>query len=152
MKILIRALILLILPAWLLFNIFSCQTKDAGKVMLDIGIQPFTTLSDYQFFTGTLNELKPNARIIPYDLITPLFTDYAFKARFVYVPEGKSANFDTSQVLQLPVGSCLIKNFYYPEDFNKLLPHTIDPMFNPKDPNNHYSDHVILTCSVSYAP
>jgi len=119
MKILIRALILLILPAWLLFNIFSCQTKDAGKVMLDIGIQPFKTLSEYQFFTGTLNELKPNARIIPYDLITPLFTDYAFKARFVYVPEGKSANFDTSQVLQLPVGSCLIKNFYYPEDFNK---------------------------------
>lgn len=40
----------------------------------------------------------------------------------------------------------------YPEDFNKLLPHTIDPMFNPKDPNNHYSDHVILTCSISYAP
>jgi hypothetical protein len=39
----------------------------------------------------------------------------------------------------------------YPEDFNKLLPHTIDPLFNPKDPNNHYSDHVILTCSVSYA-
>ncbi len=96
----------------------SCN-KPVSKVTLDVASQPFKKLSDYNFFTGSLNELKPNERIIPYDLVTPLFTDYAHKARFVYVPEGKSAHYDTSKVLHLPVGSCLVKNFYYPEDFRK---------------------------------
>lgn len=106
----------IILSVALFFH--SCNTKPA-HVLLDVAAKPFEKLSDYNFFSGVLNELKPNKRVLPYDLITPLFTDYAFKARFVYVPEGKSAAYDTTQVLQLPVGSCLIKNFYYPEDFNK---------------------------------
>jgi uncharacterized repeat protein (TIGR03806 family) len=96
----------------------SCNTAG-GKVALDVAAKPFEKLSEYNFFTGVINQLKPNLRVIPYDLITPLFTDYAHKARFVYVPEGKTTDYDTSQVLQFPVGSCLIKNFYYPADFNK---------------------------------
>jgi len=119
MKTILRSFLLLLLPVWVLFQTFSCQTKNSGKVALDITLQPFKKLSEYNFFSGKLNVLQPNEQVIPYDLITPLFTDYAFKARFVFVPEGQSANFDTSQVLQLPVGSCLIKNFYYPEDFNQ---------------------------------
>ena len=38
----------------------------------------------------------------------------------------------------------------YPEDFNKLLPHTKDYLFNAKDPRNHYSDHAMITVSVHY--
>ncbi len=38
----------------------------------------------------------------------------------------------------------------YPENFNKLLPHTEDHLFNAKDPNNHYSDHTMITVSVRY--
>ncbi|MDB5283682.1 MAG: hypothetical protein JWO06_2757, partial [Bacteroidota bacterium] len=49
-------------------------------------------------------------------LITPLFSDYAQKARFIYMPEGKSADYDTTQVLAFPVGACFIKNFYYADD------------------------------------
>lgn len=106
-----------LLSALFLYN--ACN-RTAGKIAaVAIGDKPFKKLSEYNFFTGTLNQLLPNERVLPYDLITPLFTDYAFKARFVYVPEGKSAELDTTQVLQLPVGSCLIKNFYYPEDFQK---------------------------------
>ncbi len=101
-----------------LFTIYlvSCNFLKS-KVALDITAKPFEKLSEYHFFEGTINELKPNARVLPYDLITPLFSDYAFKARFVYMPEGKSADYDTTKVLQLPIGSCLIKNFYYPDDF-----------------------------------
>lgn len=101
-----------------LFTIYlvSCNFLKS-KVALDTTAKPFEKLSEYHFFEGTINELKPNVRVLPYDLITPLFSDYAFKARFVYMPEGKSADYDTAKVLQLPVGSCLIKNFYYPEDF-----------------------------------
>lgn len=115
----VRAVLVFLFPALFVVYIVGCNLKKAADVALDVAAQPFEKLSEYNFFTGVLNELKPNKRVIPYDLITPLFTDYAFKARFVYVPEGKYANYDTTQVLQLPVGSCLIKNFYYPEDFNK---------------------------------
>lgn len=38
----------------------------------------------------------------------------------------------------------------HPEDFNKLLPHTEDSLFNAKDSNNHYSDHAMITVSVHY--
>ena len=77
----------------------------------------FNLLSDYNFFIGDLNDLLPNteAGVLPYDLNTALFSDYASKKRFVYVPEGSSIPFDTSMVLDLPVGSILIKHFYYEE-------------------------------------
>jgi hypothetical protein len=38
----------------------------------------------------------------------------------------------------------------FPENFNKLLPHTEDHLFNAKDPNNHYSDHTMITVSIHY--
>jgi len=52
-------------------------------------IQFHENLSEYNFFKGELNKLQPAADIIPYDLNTPLFTDYAEKARFIKVPTGK---------------------------------------------------------------
>lgn len=108
---------MLVLPLAAIAYMVSCNMVSTGKVMLDTTAKPFQKLSQYKFFTGTISELKPNERVVPYDLITPLFSDYAHKARFIYVPEGKSAAYDTTQVLQFPIGSCLIKNFYYPEDF-----------------------------------
>jgi hypothetical protein len=35
------------------------------------------------------------------------------------MPEGQTADYDTVNVLQPPVGSCFIKNFYFPNDFRK---------------------------------
>ncbi|MFT6319299.1 MAG: putative repeat protein (TIGR03806 family) [Granulosicoccus sp.] len=77
----------------------------------------FDLLSEYNFFLGEVADLQPNteAGVLPYDLNTALFSDYASKKRFVYVPEGSSIPFDTSAVLELPEGSILIKHFYYPE-------------------------------------
>lgn len=99
--------------------ISSCTPSTTGKVSLDVAAKPFEMLSQYNFFKGALNKLIPNDRIQPYDLISPLFTDYAHKARFIYLPEGKTVDYTEDKVLQFPVGSCLIKNFYYPADFNK---------------------------------
>ena len=117
MKTFLRKIFFYFTPILFTLYMIGCHTQGSSKVTLDVSQKPFDKLSEYNFFQGVMNELTPNEHVIPYDLITPLFTDYAFKARFVFVPEGKSANYDTSQVLQLPVGSCLIKNFYYPEDF-----------------------------------
>ena len=73
------------------------------------------TLSAYGFFTD-LKTRTPAARVTPYALNTPLFSDYSVKQRYVYVPTGRSAPYDASAVLDLPIGSALIKTFGYGED------------------------------------
>jgi len=76
-------------------------------------------LSEYHFFKGTISDLHPGEDVIPYDLNTPLFTDYAYKARFIRLPKGESATYDAYEVLDFPVGTQIIKTFYYPHDFRK---------------------------------
>lgn len=67
-------------------------------------------LSDFRFFTSG----KPNARVTPYTLNTPLFSDYAEKDRFIYVPAGQTARYGGDGLIDFPVGSALIKTFGYP--------------------------------------
>lgn len=75
---------------------------------------PYPTLSDYNFFEGQLKNLEPVSGVIPYDLNSPLFSDYAHKKRFVWMPNGTKANYDTDYTaLNFPIGTFLIKNFYY---------------------------------------
>jgi hypothetical protein len=56
-------------------------------------------------------QFRYNTRVVPYDLNTPLFTDYALKDRAIYVPEGSSATYTDEQVFDFPVGTVLIKSF-----------------------------------------
>ncbi|WP_277486345.1 SO2930 family diheme c-type cytochrome [Catalinimonas alkaloidigena] len=74
-------------------------------------------LSEYGFFEGKLADLQPADNVVAYELNTPLFSDYAHKKRFIYFPEGAPANYQEREVLDFPVGTVLIKNFYYPNDF-----------------------------------
>ena len=53
---------------------------------------------------------------MPYRLNTPLFSDYAEKLRFVKLPAGQSIPYNATEVLDFPVGTTLIKTFYYPID------------------------------------
>jgi uncharacterized repeat protein (TIGR03806 family) len=76
-------------------------------------------LSDWQFFEGKLSDLNPKKGVIPYELRTPLFSDYAQKLRFVRLPEGAKATFNPKEVFDFPVGTVLIKNFYYANDLRK---------------------------------
>ena len=95
----------------------SCQLLSNGKVSLNVSEKPFELLSDYHFFKDDLKALIPNEKVLPYDLASALFSDYAHKARFIFVPQGKAIAYQDKDVLNLPVGSCYIKNFYYPFDF-----------------------------------
>jgi len=70
-------------------------------------------LSDYGFFEGDLKDLDPIASVIPYDLNTPLFSDYAYKSRFFKLPEGQTITYSEKEVLDFPIGTYIIKNFYY---------------------------------------
>ncbi len=78
-------------------------------------------LSDYGFFTGAMKNLEPVKGVIPYELNAPLFSDYAFKKRFMKIPEGQYAVYDPQDILSFPEGTVLIKNFYYPADFRQPM-------------------------------
>ncbi len=74
-------------------------------------------LTDYGFFKGNPARQQPGAGVVPYTLNTPLFSDYAEKLRFVKLPAGQSVAYNDTAVLAFPVGTTLIKTFYYPVDF-----------------------------------
>ena len=68
-------------------------------------------LSDYRLFEDSTNPLTDPNSGIPYDLNTPLFTDYANKYRFVFVPEGAEAAYRNRDVFDFPVGTIIAKTF-----------------------------------------
>ncbi|MFA0811193.1 SO2930 family diheme c-type cytochrome [Microbulbifer epialgicus] len=70
-------------------------------------------LSDWNLVNIINGALTPNSGVVPYDLNTALFTDYAHKLRTVWMPTGTSAQYDEEQ-FNYPVGTVLTKTFYYP--------------------------------------
>ena len=72
-------------------------------------------LSDFGLLLGPQG-LILNAGVSEYHLNTPLFSDYALKSRFVYLPKGQKIGWRERGVLDFPVGSVLIKSFAYPAD------------------------------------
>ncbi len=110
----------------LLAAVLSCQTKKQEMVVLpektatiDLSSIGKSKLSDYGFFKGALNELIPVEDVVPYSLNASLFSDYAFKQRFIKIPTGNKAVYNPQEVFEFPEGTVLIKNFYYPTDFRK---------------------------------
>ena len=63
-----------------------------------------------------MHYLIPSDGVLPYTLNSELFSDYAYKARFVWMPQGSAAQYRKDEVLDFPLGTVLIKNFHYPMD------------------------------------
>jgi hypothetical protein len=90
------------------------EYEPVSPVVLDVTQVPYARLSDYKFFLGELKNLEPAYRVIPYKPSSELFSDYAHKKRFVWMPSGAMATYDgDGNVLDFPVGAVLIKTFYY---------------------------------------
>ena len=52
--------------------------------------------------------------VVPYRVAAPLFSDHAEKARGIALPPGTRARLDGDGLLDLPVGTVLVKTFFYP--------------------------------------
>ena len=73
-------------------------------------------LSEFNFFIDNSAQI-PHDKVIPYELISTLFSDYSYKQRWVYVPINQKATYyNERSVFNFPIGSALIKTFYYPID------------------------------------
>ncbi|MBC7607522.1 MAG: hypothetical protein H7199_11290 [Burkholderiales bacterium] len=104
--------------------------KDGGvttaPVKFDMAQVPLPKLSDYHFFIGLLRNQKPGYLVLPYEPASSLFSDYAHKKRFVWMPKGTHASYNgDDNVLNFPVGAVLIKTFYYdnvqPSNTTKII-------------------------------
>lgn len=93
---------------------------------MDAEIFPYENLSEYHFYEGEMKNLEPVYKVIPYDLNSSLFTDYAEKKRFIYMPPDTKATYVADgKAMDFPSGTVLIKNFYYttmlPGSFTQII-------------------------------
>ncbi|UUO07771.1 right-handed parallel beta-helix repeat-containing protein [Blastopirellula sp. J2-11] len=77
-------------------------------------------LSEWGLFVGDGSSQQPVDGVIPYDLNTPLFSDYASKYRFIRLPKAASIDWRDDDVLDFPVGTVIAKTFAYPTDMRDL--------------------------------
>ena len=126
--------ILFILLSSISLLIISCNNETeeeynsipTSPVKVDLTQVPFPKLSDYHFFEGEMKNQIPSLNVLPYAPASSLFTDYAHKKRFVWMPSGTPATFNgDDQILELPVGAAIIKTFYYdnvqPSNSRKII-------------------------------
>jgi len=75
-------------------------------------------LSEYNLFADIAEQI-PNADVLPYDLNTTHFADYAVVKRFIRLPEGAQVEYDASTAFAFPPGALLIQTLGYPKDLRQ---------------------------------
>jgi uncharacterized repeat protein (TIGR03806 family) len=105
----------LILAASLLGAAAPAPRVDVARLLAET---PAPRLADYHLFADAGGR-RPNAGLTPYALNTPLFSDYAEKFRYVFVPPGTKVGYRPEGTLDFPVGAVLVKTFAYPADFRR---------------------------------
>lgn len=87
---------------------------EVSPVVYEINADPHPKLSDYNFFKSPMSDQDPVYGVLPFQPASQLFTDYAKKERFVWMPENSSASIgQDNEPIHFPVGTILIKSFYY---------------------------------------
>ncbi len=106
----------LLLP--IAISLTAQKTTDITQAMILADGSP-PKLSEFGFFDGTAD--APNADLIAYSLATPLFSDYAEKQRFIYLPKGKAVSVASGNGrITFPIGTAIIKSFGYADPAGKL--------------------------------
>ncbi|MEM6515179.1 MAG: Ig-like domain-containing protein [Bacteroidota bacterium] len=92
----------------------SIEITSNSVVAFNLDSMPYQTLSEYNLFEGELKNQEPTFGVVPYVLNSKLFTDYAKKKRFIWLPNNTKASYaDDNSILDFPVGAIIVKNFYY---------------------------------------
>jgi len=129
------SLLILLSTSFIVLMQQACKHKSTSQTTSKTQEFEFKEkLSDYAFFKGPLKDLVPVEGVTPYDLSTPLFTDYSIKDRFIVLPEGQSLQYTANGPLDFPDSSILIKNFAYTnEAHQKIMIETRLLVKDPKD-------------------
>mgnify|MGYP001600355124 CR=1 FL=1 len=95
----------------LIAGLTACSSEQAMPVF-HADTNP-ETLSAWGQVTINSGALDLSEGVMPYELNTPLFSDYAHKLRTVWMPDGTKATYREGEVLDFPVGTVITKTFYY---------------------------------------
>jgi uncharacterized repeat protein (TIGR03806 family) len=89
-------------------------------------------LSDWGVFENIRDQV-PAEDVFPFEVISPLFTDYALKYRFVTLTDGGMIEYfnDTTRWLN-PVGTVYVKTFAYPPNKATNPPQTKDQLIETR--------------------
>lgn len=93
----------------------SCAREDGAAAPVYHAEGYPERLSDWRLMATDNGVLELNAGAVPYDLATPLFSDYALKLRTVTLPKGEAADYEADDAFSFPVGTIISKTFYYPQ-------------------------------------
>lgn len=89
-------------------------------VHVDLNASVPRYLSEYNLFAYTKADgFVFHEDVVPYEMNSALFTDYALKSRAIYIPEGTTIAYHDNDVFDFPVGTLILKTFYYAEDLRK---------------------------------
>jgi uncharacterized repeat protein (TIGR03806 family) len=91
----------------------NCVPSAAGAESAALA----SSLSAYCMVTRDHGSVAANPGVTPYDLNTPLFSDYAVKYRTVWLRPGTHVQYAASGRLELPVGTVMTKSFGFAADF-----------------------------------
>ena len=112
-------------------------TFDSGVLTFDAPSTPSTspplppTLTETGCFANVATyQLHPS--VIPYSVNSPLWSDGLLKERHVALPVGTTAKVEPSGLVELPVGSVVLKTFYSVVDGQKKR---IETRINRRGPN-----------------
>ena len=90
----------------------GCESEPGQIVVFGADEIP-DQLSDWRLLITDGKTLSLNDRVVPYELNTPLFSDYALKLRTVWMPTGASAEYRSDHEFDFPVGTIISKTFHY---------------------------------------
>lgn len=90
----------------------ACHRGLEPVAFHDEGYPP--KLSDWHVVEARDGVLQLNEGVVPYELNTPLFTDYAHKLRTIWMPKGVAAKYSPTDTFDFPVGTIISKTFFYP--------------------------------------
>ena len=94
------------------FVVTACTGEPVSAPVFHEDKNP-AQLSDWGIITAKNNTLHLSDDVLPYDLATPLFSDYAQKLRTIWIPEGQQAHYSPGDAFAFPVGTIVSKTFYY---------------------------------------
>jgi len=98
------------LPLLLVLGACEQTQRDVELFPAD---QPPALLSEWGVLAARDDQLVLQKDVIPYELNTPLFSDYALKLRTVWMPDGAAASYRAEQEFDFPVGTIISKTFHY---------------------------------------
>jgi hypothetical protein len=96
---------------WALAALAASACHQGPRTGLDFPEEFPERLSAWHLLEQRDGKLEPNAGVTPYDLTSPLFSDYAHKLRAVVLPPDTSIRYG-EDAFEFPVGTVITKTFY----------------------------------------